>query len=167
MVNQQKTVVQISLMAVMSALVIVGTMVVQIPNGMGGYFNVGEVMIFVAALTFNPLIGGVAGGLGSSLADLFLGYPVFALPTLIIKGLEGLIAGFISNKKNHYRDILAVLIAGSEMVIGYFLIEIYLWGFAGALLEIPGNITQITLGGVIGIPIALILRKRLPQILKE
>jgi uncharacterized membrane protein len=167
MVNQQKTVVQISLMAVMSALVIVGTMVVQIPNGMGGYFNVGEVMIFVAALTFNPLIGGVAGGLGSSLADLFLGYPVFALPTLIIKGLEGLIAGFISNKKNLYRDILAVLIAGTEMVIGYFLIEIYLWGFAGALLEIPGNITQITIGGVVGIPIALILRKRLPQILKE
>ena len=166
-VNQQKAVIQISLMAVMSALVTVGTFIVQIPNGMGGYFNVGEVMIFVAALTFNPIIGGVAGGLGSSFADLILGYPVFALPTLVIKGLEGLIAGLITNKKNLYRDILAVLVAGTEMVTGYFLFEVYLWGFAGALLEIPGNIAQIAIGGFIGIPIALILRRRLPLLIKN
>ena len=161
----QKAVMQLSLMAVMSALVTVGTLIVQIPNGMGGYFNVGDVMIFITALTFNPIIGGLAGGLGSAIADM-IGYPLFALPTLVIKGFEGLIAGLIANKKTLFRDILAVVVAGAEMVTGYFLIEIYLYGVAGAIVEIPANIAQIAIGGLIGIPVALILRRRLPEILK-
>ena len=166
LVKKQRTVIQLSLMAIMSALVTVGTLIVRIPNPMGGYFNVGDVMIFVAALTFSPLIGGVAGGLGSAIADI-IGFPLFALPTLVIKGLEGLLASLITNKKNVYRDVLAVVVAGAEMVIGYFLVEVYLWGLGGALGEIPANIAQIAIGGLIGIPIALVLRRRLPEILRD
>ena len=166
MVKKQRAVIQLSLMAIMSALVTVGTLIVRIPNPMGGYFNVGDVMIFVAALTFSPLIGGVAGGLGSAIADI-IGFPLFALPTLVIKGLEGLLASLITNKKNVYRDVLAVVVAGAEMVIGYFLVEVYLWGLGGALGEIPANIAQIAIGGLIGIPIALVLRRRLPEILRD
>jgi len=150
----------------MSALVTTGTLIVRIPNPMGGYFNLGDVMIFVAALTFNPLIGGVAGGLGSAIADI-IGFPLFAIPTLVIKGLEGLLASLITNKKNVYRDILAVVVAGAEMVIGYFLVELYLWGIGGALAEVPANIAQIAIGGLVGIPIALVLRRRLPEILYD
>ena len=169
MVGKQKTAIQISLMAVMSALVTVGTMVIRIPNTMGGYFNVGEVMIFVAALTFNPLVGGVAGGLGSALADILMGYPVFALPTLVIKGLEGLIAGMIANRKSVYRDVLAVVAAGTEMVIGYFLVELFVlqWGLSLSVAEILPNIAQIAIGGAVGIPIALVLRRRLPEVLRD
>ncbi len=166
MVKKQKAVIQISLMTVMSALVTVGTLIVQIPNGMGGYFNVGDVMIFVAALTFSPIIGGVAGGLGSALADL-PGYSVYALPTLIIKGLEGLIAGLVTNKKSVFRDVFAVVAAGVEMVVGYFLFEVYLLGLGQAIAGIPLNIAQIFVGGLIGVPIAIILRRRLPEILRE
>ena len=165
LVKNQKAVIQLSLMAVMSALVTVGTLVVRIPNGMGGYFNIGDVMIFVTSLTFNPLIGGVAGGLGSAIADI-IGYPLFALPTLVIKGFEGLIASLIANKKSVFRDILAVVAAGAEMVTGYFLVELYLYGTSGAFGEIPANIAQIAIGGLIGIPVALVLRRRLPEILK-
>ena len=167
MVKQQKAVIQLSLMAVMSALVTVGTLIVQIPNGMGGYFNVGDVMIFVAALTFNPLVGGVAGGLGSAIADMAMGYPVFALPTFIIKGLEGLFTGLITNKKSVYRDVFAVIVAGSEMVIGYFLVEVYLWGLGGAVAEVPANMAQIAIGGLVGIPLAIVLRRRLPELLRD
>jgi len=166
MVKKQKAVIQISLMTVMSALVTVGTLIVQIPNGMGGYFNVGDVMIFVAALTFSPIIGGVAGGLGSALADL-PGYSVYALPTLIIKGLEGLIAGLVTDKKSVFRDVFAVVAAGVEMVVGYFLFEVYLLGLGQAIAGIPLNIAQIFVGGLIGVPIAIILRRRLPEILRE
>jgi uncharacterized membrane protein len=166
MVKKQKAVIQLSLMAVMSALVAVGTLVIRIPNPMGGYFNLGDVLIFVAALTFNPLIGGVAGGLGSAIADI-IGFPLFALPTLVIKGLEGLVASMITNKKNVYRDVLAVVVAGAEMVIGYFLVELYLWGLGGALGEVPANIAQIFVGGLVGVPIAILLRRRLPEILRE
>ena len=153
-------------MAVMSALVTVGTLIVQIPNGMGGYFNVGDVMIFVAALTFNPFVGGVAGGLGSALADIMLGFAPFAPFTLVIKGFEGLIASLIKNKKSLYRDIFAVIVAGAEVVGGYFLDEVLLWGLGGALAEVLPKIAQIAIGGIIGIPIALVLRRRLPEILR-
>jgi uncharacterized membrane protein len=93
----------------MSALVTVGTLLVRIPNPMGGYFNVGDVMIFVAALTFNPLIGGIAGGFGSAIADI-IGFPVFAIPTLIIKGLEGLLSSLITNKKTFFVMFLQLLL---------------------------------------------------------
>jgi len=168
-VRKQRAVIQMSLMAVMSALVTVGTLIVQIPNGMGGYFNVGDVMIFVAALNFNPFVGGFAGGLGSALADVLMGYPVFALPTLVIKGLEGFIAGLITNKKSVYRDVFAVVAAGAEMVIGYFLIELFVlqWGLSLSMAEILPNIAQIAIGGLVGVPIALVLRRRLPEILRD
>lgn len=165
--KKQKAVIQLSLMAIMSALVAVGTLIVRIPNPMGGYFNFGDVMIFVTALTFNLLIGGVAGGLGSAIADI-IGFPLFAIPTLVIKGLEGLLASLITNKKNVFRDVLAVVAAGTEMVIGYFVVELFVlqWGLGGALAEVPANIAQVTIGGLVGIPIALVLRRRLPEILR-
>ena len=166
MVKKQKTVIQLSLIAVMSALVAAGTLIVRIPNPMGGYFNVGDVMIFVAALTFGPLVGGAAGGLGSAIADI-IGFPLFAVPTLIIKGLEGLVAGLVANKKSVFRDVLAVVAAGAEMIVGYFLVEVYLWGVGGALAEVPANVAQIAVGGLVGIPIALVLRRRLPELLRD
>jgi len=167
MFKKENALIQISLTAIMTALVAVGTMIIRIPNPMGGYFNVGDAMIFVCALTFNPIIGGIAGGLGSAIADM-IGFPVFAIPTLVIKGLEGFLASIITNKKNAFRDILAVVAAGSEMVIGYFLVELFplQWGLGGALAEVPGNIIQIIIGGLVGIPITFTLRRRLPQILK-
>jgi uncharacterized membrane protein len=166
--KREKLLTHISLMAVMSALVAVGTLIVRIPNPMGGYFNVGDVMIFVAALTFTPLVGGFAGGVGSAIADM-IGFPLFAVPTLIIKGLEGLLAGLISNRKSVYRDLLAVIVAGGEMITGYFLAELYplSWGLGGALGELPGNTAQIVIGGLVGIPIANVLRRRLPEVLKS
>jgi uncharacterized membrane protein len=57
--------IQVSLGTVMAALVCVTTLFIRIPNPMGGYFNVGDVVIFINALTLGPLIGGAAGGLGS------------------------------------------------------------------------------------------------------
>ena len=167
MKKENALVFQISLMPIMTALVAVGTLIIRIPNPMGGYFNVGDVMIFVCALTFNPVISGFAGGVGSAIADM-IGFPVFAIPTLIIKGLEGFLASLITNKKNVFRDGLAVVVAGSEMIIGYFLVELYVlqWGLGGTLAEVPGNIAQILIGGLVGIPIAFVLRRRLPEILK-
>jgi len=155
-------------MAIMTALVAVGTLIIRIPNPMGGYFNVGDVMIFISALTFNPIVGGFAGGVGSAISDA-IGFPVFVIPTLIIKGLEGLIASLITNKKSVFRDTLAVVVAGSEMIIGYFLVELYplQWGLGGALTEVPTNIAQIVIGGLLGIPLAYVVRRRLPEVLKH
>lgn len=149
----------------MAALVAVATVFVQIPNPTTrGYINFGDIMIFVSALTFGPIVGGLAGSIGSSIADIATGYAYFAPFTFVIKGVEGTIAGLISNQKSVRRDVLAVVFAGLEMIIGYFLAEFFplQLGWA-ALTEVPGNVSQIIAGAVIGIPIALLIRKRLPE----
>ncbi len=162
--GQRNNVIRLALIIVMTALTTVGTLFIRIPNPMGGYFNFGDVMVFVSALTFGPIVGGFAGGIGSAIADM-IGFPLFAIPTLIIKGLEGFLSGSLTNHKQIHRDVLAVIFAGVEMVVGYFIVEylILQWGLVLALTEIPANIAQIAIGGIIGIPIAYLLRRRLPE----
>ncbi|MGA2680782.1 MAG: ECF transporter S component [Candidatus Bathyarchaeia archaeon] len=150
---------------IMAALVAVTTALVQIYiPATRGYLNFGDIMIFVSAFTFGPIVGGFAGGVGSAISDVATGYAYFSPFTLIIKGAEGLIAGLISNRLSKKRDILAVVIAGTEMVTGYFLAEFFglSEGYA-ALVEVPANILQIVVGGTVGIIVAFVLRKRLPE----
>ena len=48
---------------IMAALVAVATFLVQIPiPATKGYLNFGDIVIFVSALTFGPIVGGFAGG---------------------------------------------------------------------------------------------------------
>ena len=90
--------------AVFAALVFVVTS--QIPPipipATSGYFNIGETTIYIAALVFGPLVGVLAGGIGSALSDIYLGYALFAPGTLFIKGGEGLIVGFLNMKLRKY-----------------------------------------------------------------
>lgn len=55
-------------------------------------FNIGDSAILITAAMFNPLTAMIAGGLGAFLADLTT-YPATMLYTLVIKAIEGLVAG--------------------------------------------------------------------------
>ncbi|MFX1375945.1 MAG: ECF transporter S component [Promethearchaeota archaeon] len=165
----------VSLIGVFSGLICVLTMIISIPiPATEGYINIGDAGVMICGLVFGPLIGGFSGGIGSFLADIFLGYPLYAPGTLIIKGLEGFLVGIIANpKKNYnktnYKDILAVLAGGSLMTYGYFLYEIYLYGVPAAVYELFLNgIIQFGLGGVIAIVFITTSRKilidNLPQV---
>ena len=162
------TIITAAQMGVMAALVAVATYAVQIPiPATRGYLNFGDIMIFVSALIFGSVVGGFAGGVGSAISDVAGGYAYFAPYTLVIKGAEGFIAGLVSNRITHRRDVIAVIIAGAEMIAGYFLAEFFpLQEGWAALGEVPANIVQIVAGGVVGLPIALVIRRRLPEILK-
>jgi uncharacterized membrane protein len=63
----------------------------------GGYFNLGEPVIYVAALVFGPIVGALAGGVGATIADIVVA-PPFAPGTLIIKSIEGALVGFLGKK---------------------------------------------------------------------
>ena len=82
--------------AVMGALVCVTTLLIQIPiPATKGFFNVGDALVIVSALTFGPFVGLFAGGVGSSLADLIGGWYVWVPFTLVIKGIEGFLTGAV------------------------------------------------------------------------
>ncbi len=86
--------------AVFTALVCIATMTfsIYVPSTQG-FFNIGESMVFLSAILFGPFVGAFAGGVGSMIADLLLGYPHYALATLVIKACEGGLVGALNRKK--------------------------------------------------------------------
>jgi len=84
----------IAVVAVFSGLVFVLTMF-ALPMPMGGYWHFGNVMIMISALLFGPLVGGLTGMIGATLADLVLGYGMWAPFTVWIKFVNGVVAGLI------------------------------------------------------------------------
>ncbi len=227
----------------MTALVCIMTLVFQIsiPQTQG-FFNLGDSAVYISAILFGPIIGAFSGGVGSALADLILGYGVFAPITLVTKGVEGFVVGLISNslippKRANKRWaifisftgivvgviiilvgllfystpwqigvgilgsyqffelspipivwiilgcisatliiiigirtspevswlVFSILVGGSCMVFGYFIAEYWLLGFgAAAFVEVPFNIGQMTIGGIIAIPVSQSLKNALP-----
>lgn len=161
-----KNALSLSIVGTFSALICILTMVISIPiPATLGFINIGDAGVMITALLFGPIIGGIAGGVGSSLADIFLGYTIYAPATLIIKGLEGFIVGLIADPKRqlsriNYRDILSVIAGGSIMIYGYFLYELYLVGLLAAVYELFLNgIIQFGLGGLIAILFIISSRK--------
>ena len=174
--NTKKTILRtplkLAMASLFAALVCVATLtlVISIP-ATTGYFNVGETVIYTAALLFGPLVGGIAGGAGAAIADM-IGFAQFAPGTLIIKGLEGAIVGFL-NKKLQQRTrsftlsaTIAVIIGGLEMVAGYFIYEQLALGypFAVALVEVPFNIVQMLVGLAVALPIMHAVLRIFPQL---
>jgi len=156
----------LSIIGIFSALICILTMIISIPiPATQGFINIGDAGVMITGMIFGPIIGGIAGGVGSSLADIFLGYTIYAPATLVIKGLEGFLVGLIADPKKkisriNYKDIFAVIIGGITMSFGYFLYEIFLFGVSGALYEIFLNlIFQFGLGAIIAILFVIPMRK--------
>ncbi len=87
--------ITIAITATFTALTFVATLISFSLPLSHGYFNLGEVVVYIAALSFGPWVGAFAGGIGSMLSDMTLGYPQWAPWTFIIKGIEGLVVGFL------------------------------------------------------------------------
>jgi uncharacterized membrane protein len=137
--NEPSSTATMAMAAVMAALVCVTTMLIQVPiPATEGFFNIGDAMIMVAALTGGPIVGAFAGGIGSSLADLLGGWYVWVIPTLLIKGTEGFLAGWMLRREqpNVQHVVLAWIVGGLAMVFGYFIVQIYLYGFSAAVVEL-------------------------------
>ena len=157
-----KKIRKLVLAALLTALVCVATMVVQIPSPMQGYVNLGDCFVLLSGWLLGPWYGFAAGGIGSMLADLFLGYAHYAPGTLVIKGLVALLAALLYEKlgRSPAARIASGVVGEIVMVLGYF-------GYASMLLgkglaaaaSIPGNIFQGAVGLVVGAVLATVLER--------
>lgn len=161
--ESNKKILSIVYTALAVALVTLSTMVIRIPT-IKGYINFGDIMIFVTAILLGKRTGFLAGAFGSALADLLGGYVIYAPGTFIIKGLEGLVCALLlwknSDKRaNNYSLIIAPVVAGACMVLGYFIYEYVLFGIGTALPDILTNSIQGGVSAVAAIPFVYAIRK--------
>ena len=150
--------------ALMAAMVCVATMLIKIPSPMKGYLNIGDCIVLLCGWLLAPGYGFIAAGLGSALADIFSGYITYAPATFVIKGAMALIA-FACFKMMNKRigrlpsQIIGAMLAETEMVLGYYVFEGFLYGFVPSAVNIPANAVQGAAGLLLGIVLVKVFER--------
>lgn len=149
----------LTILAMFIALTTVATMLIQIPiPATKGYINIGDTILICAGLLLGKTAGGVAGSIGSALADILSLYGYYAPITFVVKGIEGFLAGYLKEKNINF--VVCGLIAGLVMALGYFIAEgTILYNFEAAATALPANIIQ----GVAGSILASVLYKAIEK----
>jgi uncharacterized membrane protein len=147
---------ELCITAVITAMVFVVTRFIQIPIPLG-YFNIGNTVILLACLLIPEPYGIFAGSVGSALADL-LSYPIYAIPTLLIKFLMPLVFYRLTKKGTDARIGRkgAAAIATLIPLFGYTVTGMIIYGsvytglsqFPGLVLEYAANLVLFSLAQV-------------------
>ena len=139
--------------ALMAAVIFVVTFTVRIPipYTSGGYINIGDAMIFLAAWLIGASKPGIrtavaaamAAATGSALADLAVGAALYIVPTFVIKGVMGFAARLMILKRRSFPlFISAAAVCGAIMVSGYFIFDYCVMGVQYALASAAFNCFQ-------------------------
>lgn len=114
---------------------------------------------------FSARLGGFAGGVGSAIADALSGYPYYAPLTLLVKGTEGFLTGYIGSRRKFSMKVFGVFAGAVAMLVGYFLVETRLYGFGPAFAELATiNWIQVVAGGILSLTLAQIILRAYPAI---
>lgn len=147
---------------IVGALACVLTIIVAIPiPGLhGAYVNLGDVAVYAGAYALGGW-GAAGAAIGSALADIILGSPIYAPATLVIKALMGLTTAALAKR---LRSALpAVLTGGAIMPVGYLFYDALLYGFAPALAGVPMNLLQWAVGSAVGFALITAMKRALPK----
>ena len=164
------------LTALMIALVFLAGSVIKVPS-LGGFIHIGDTMVFLSVVVLGRRKGTIASSIGMFLVDVFAGYYMWAPFTLVIKGVMAYIVGTCMEKINsddkltkEFKPgyIVAFILGGIFMVIGYFLAGTVLaafltekigliQGIVYASKDIVGNIIQVVTGIILAIPLSTIV----------
>lgn len=156
--------------AILAALTAIATLVIPVPIPGGGYANAGDIVVLMCGFILGPGLGALAAGIGSAIADLSLGYTMYAPGTLVIKAATAAVAGLIYlglSKKLHAAAAMpAAGVAGEcVMVLGYFGYEtLIISSAAAAAVGMLPNIFQGVVGVVGATALMLALKKPLARL---
>lgn len=146
------------LLALLTAINVVVSRIFIIPMPLThGNINLCDAIIYIVALLFGPMAGGIVGGLSGFLLDLLGGYGQFILFSLIVHGLEGFFVGLVFKYWNLRNQMVKAAIAGVVgvffMVAGYFITNTVLYTWAAGFASLFTN----TIQGAVGVVLALVL----------
>lgn len=142
--------------ALLAALACAATFI-QIPYGVG-YLNLGDCIVLLSGWWLGPVYGALAAGIGPMLADVFMGYYVYAPATFVIKALMAVVAFYVAKafaKKRFAGGVVSGILAEAVMVLGYFAFETLIYDIGAAFPGLFGNSMQ----GIAGIICAVLLKE--------
>ncbi len=165
MANKKVSVRDIVITALLAAICFVATYL-HIPFGKA-MIHLGTTAIFISAMLFGGVKGGLAGGIGLGLFDLLGGYVAYSPWTFVTKGLTGLVCGLISSagrKDNSFGrqtvfDVLGCLAGGVISLVGYFAADCVIYDTGVAYVNAIASLTTTGIGIVIALPLGVALRQ--------
>lgn len=155
--NPNIPILQLCLTAVFMALICIATMVIQIPIPLG-YAHLGDCMILLATYLLGPIASMIASGIGSAMADILTGYAVWAIPTLLIKGMMPWVAFCFFRKKSKFSPYTGAFFCLLFMILGYVVAGCIISGsISTGMMQFPG----LALKSIVNF-VAFILLQKLP-----
>ena len=164
--NKEKHALKVAVVAVLTAVVVVFTLVIRIPTTKG-YLNLCDVAICFIAFTFGPISAFLAAGLGTAIADLISGYAQWAPISFVVHGIEGLLIALIVRKQplSKMRILLAAIGCILTVSLGYFVLSaLFISTVAVAAAEIPPNMIQAGVGVVFGLALSKAIKRAYPPV---
>lgn len=181
--KNRKTVLMICMVAMMAALVAVGSKIpdIQIPSPLGtNRFHLGNVMCALSGLLLGPWWGALAAGLGSAIFDLFDPLRIMEAPiTFVTKGVYGLAAGAVFFKvfkgRSNYVNEAVASAAAAVSYIAIYMVKCFVYN--GLLLKglspdaawiaTLGKLPSSLFNGIVAVIFAPILGVALHKALKS
>ena len=121
---------------------------IPLPSGYG-YVNLGDTGVFLCACLLPGGLGALAAGVGAALADLILGWAIYAPVTLLVKGLTALLAG-LALRRAKKAGLPLSLLCCLLVPLGYFLYETILLTAPVAAANVLPNALQAAIGATLG-----------------
>lgn len=151
--------------AMMTALICIMTAVPRIPIPLG-YAHLGDAFLVLTVLFVGRREGIWAAGIGSAMADLLGGYPIWIVPTLLIKTtMAWMLAQIAYNQDDKcdalsLRALLGILACMVWMVVGYTVFGALLYGgLAAGLASTPGLAAKAIVNIVLAYGISIVFEK--------
>ena len=173
MKSDRKKIRLLALTGMLTALVTVATMAVRIPTATKGYINLGDTVVNISAWILGGFYGGIAGGIGSLMADILSGCYIYAPATLIIKFLMPLTChGVYKMCSEKYSQLTASIISAivSEliMITGYDIFTGFVYkSVYSAFTALPEFVVQGIAGGTFSVILCECIIKRVPILRKH
>ncbi len=148
--------------AMLIAIAYLLTAFAQIAYPLGGYLNFGDAIILFSSFLLGPFYGAFIGMIAGSLADLTLGGFAFIPFTIVAKGGEALLAGFLHKIFPKKIKWLSYILGVIFMIATYFFAYLILYGVAG-LVNSAFDLIQ----GSVAVILAISLEQIFKRIYKE
>ncbi|MBP1737094.1 MAG: hypothetical protein H6Q60_975 [Oscillospiraceae bacterium] len=163
---QNSSVRKIVMASMLATLTFVATRVIQIPLIGSGYVHLGDCFVLLSGWLMGPFYGAAAAGIGSMLADLLSPYAIYGPATLVIKALSAMLAavtvapfGRLFGRSDALARIASGISGGIVVPLGYFIFELWIFGFGVAIIDMPGIALKEVFGIVCAMLVFYALRK--------